>query len=466
MARVAIVGGGYSGAAAGVQLARATGHSVAITLVEPRAELGRGLAYSTLDPDHRLNGPLDNHVVDPSMPEEILRWCGARGLFEQDREVRGSNGALYIRRGDFGAHVGDVVRATPSIRHHRALATGLRRTDNGFEVLAGESPLAADLVIVATGNGASSFPSLFSALATHPALISNAFDAPRLRAIPPAARVFLLGSGLTALDVISTLRRANHGGRITAFSRHGVRPRPPRSPMAEGSTSGLMDRIDGEMPAYAAQVLAQGRIVQLSRALRRRIEEARERGEPWQPVFDELRNSVWRIWPRLQLADKRRFLRHLRTWYDAHRFRTPPQNAQIAAEAERAGMLAYAIGRLRAVRGEGKRIVVSWTGRAGRLAEESFDAVVNCTGLDPSCGARENPFLADLLSQGLIRADPTGFGFEVDARCQPVGRDGAPSRGLFMVGPPTAGSFGDPLGVPFIAPQIRRMLPGVLAELG
>ena len=55
--------------------------------------------------------------------------------------------------------------------------------------------------------------------------------------------------------------------------------------------------------------------------------------------------------------------------------------------------------------------------------------------------------------------------FEVDAQCRPIGRDGAPTPGLRIVGPPSAGSLGDPLGVPFIAPQIRRMIPGILAEL-
>ena len=137
MTGVAIVGGGYSGAAAAVQLSRTRGLSLAIDIVEPRAELGRGLAYSTPDPDHRLNGPLDNHLVDPSVPDEILRWCAERAIFERDPDVRGSNGALYLRRGDFGAHVRDVVRATPSISHHRVSATGLRRSATGFEVLAG-----------------------------------------------------------------------------------------------------------------------------------------------------------------------------------------------------------------------------------------------------------------------------------------------------------------------------------------
>jgi uncharacterized NAD(P)/FAD-binding protein YdhS len=461
VSRVAIVGGGYSGAAMAVQLARATGHSIGITIVERRAEVGRGLAYSTPDPDHRLNGPIDNHLVDPSTPDELLRWCEAGGIFERDREVQGSNGALYIRRGDFGAHVRDVVLATPGIRHHRGMATAL----DGDDVVVGADRIGADVVIVATGNGTSSLPGAFAELSGHPAVLADPFDVERLRAIAPDARVLLVGGGLTALDAISTLLRASHRGPVKAFSRHGVRPRPPRSPLAAGSTTGLMDRIDGEMPGYATPLIDRASILAFSRALRARIAEAVARDEPWQPAFDELRNSVWRFWPHLPTAEKRRFLRHLRTWYDAHRFRTPPQNEEMALAAERSGQLTYPTGRIRQARAADGAIAVRWTDRAGASVEERFDAVVNCTGLDPAFGAATNPFLRDLLDQGLIRRDPCGLGFEVDALCRPIGRGGQPSPRLRIIGPPTAGTFGDPLGVPFIAPHIRRMLPGVLAEL-
>jgi len=37
--------------------------------------------------------------------------------------------------------------------------------------------------------------------------------------------------------------------------------------------------------------------------------------------------------------------------------------------------------------------------------------------------------------------------------------------GMRVIGPPTAGAFGDPLGAIFIAAQIRRTLPGMRATL-
>ena len=91
---------------------------------------------------------------------------------------------------------------------------------------------------------------------------------------------------------------------------------------------------------------------------------------------------------------------------------------------------------------------------------------MNCTGLDPACGADENPFLASLVRKGLLQRDATGVGFAVDLRCRPIGVDEHAHPRLRVVGPPTAGTFGDPLGTLFIAPQIARVVAGMLPDLG
>jgi len=95
-----------------------------------------------------------------------------------------------------------------------------------------------------------------------------------------------------------------------------------------------------------------------------------------------------------------------------------------------------------------------------------FDAVVNCTGLDAVAGLAANPFLSSLHEAGWIRRDASGIGFEVDAECRAVGADGVANTVLRLVGPPTVGSFGDPIGAMFIGGQIHRMLPGALRALG
>src|ERR1700684_2910864 len=73
---VAIVGGGASGCLTAAHLARAAslaGTSTDLLLIEPDA-VGRGLAYSTTDPRHRLNVPAKGMSAWPDDPEHFLRW--------------------------------------------------------------------------------------------------------------------------------------------------------------------------------------------------------------------------------------------------------------------------------------------------------------------------------------------------------------------------------------------------------
>ena len=467
------MGGGYTGAAVAVQLANAAGSRVAITIVEPRACIGHGMAYSTPDPDHRLNGPLDNHLLDPARADGLREWCAREGLLAEDRDARAANGGTYVRRGDFGRFVASAVREAAGrsgarLDHHRAMALGIERAERRTDVIASDGTrLAADMVVVATGNGAPRLPGSFSRFAGDPRVVENPFDAAALEALPASSRVLLVGSGLTAMDVAATLLRQGRRHLIHALSRHGLRPATHRERVSDLSPAALLDRIEGPVPAYARDALATQSIRELSRALRERIAASRSRGADWRDDFDELRNVVWQVWPRFPIAEKRRFLRHLRIHYDVHRFRVPPQTRALVACAERSGEISFVAGRVVAIETDGKSIRPHWRDRAtDRAASGDYDAIVNCTGLDPDCGARSNPFLATLLTAGLVRRDDCGFGFAVDARCRPIAKDGSVSERMRIVGPPSAGSSGDPLGVIFIAAQVRRVIPGLLSELG
>lgn len=480
--RVTIVGGGFSGVSTAVQLVRHSPVPLAITLVEARERVGPGLAYATHDPDHRLNGPTWVHAVDPVDGEDFTRWCEKNGVFQADPQALQPNGTAFVRRAVLGAYLEDQVR-----RHASWPATGSTiRTLQDRAVHAWQSndeevttvtehgqTLTADLLVLATGNAEPRLQApLNPALARHPGVIENPLVTARLLGIARDARVLIIGSGLTSLDVVSTLQRQGHTGGIVVVSRRGLRPRA--QPLANGMAvhpvgRQNLDRLLGPAPAFLTQVKPELRT--WIRALRAEIREALARGDNWNLPFDDLRDSVWQLWPTLPAAQQRRFLRSVRTWYDVHRFRSPPQTEAINNDALAAGRVVHIAARLQSLSAasDAHRIeaLLQPAGGSGAGAfTDSFDVVVNCTGLDATARTAGNPLLRTLVDHGTLRADACGIGYAVDPDCRVITAHGETLSRIRLIGPPTLGTFGDPGGAMFIAAQIHRMLPDVFGVLG
>ena len=438
--------------------------------MEPRAELGRGLAYSATDPDHRLNAPLDVHWIDPERPFELRQWCEARDIFQKDAECRTANGQVFLRRSDLGEYLADQIqrhvdgRSSTSVRHVRATATSARHEGGAYRIQTdSQGELIGDLLVIATGNPVPSLRPPFRAEDRFDErIIANPLAPGALDWIPAAARVLIVGSGLTALDVASTLVRRAHQGGILIVSRRGLRPRS-QSP---GTLNEAPRRIElsTEVPEFIRDQPT--RIAAWTRALRKQIELQVSAGQHWYQPFDAVRDVVWKLWPQLATREKLRFLRRLRVFYDVHRFRTPPMNEAIVADAERRGLVRYAAATLKTVTTSPSSVTVRLLDERARSEKAvAFDCVVNCTGLDHGSARDSNPFLRSLLQQGLLRPHATGYGFDVTEHCEAIDASGAARPTLRVLGPPTAGVFGDPVAIPFIANQVSRILPDVLRTL-
>src|SRR5206468_320171 len=89
--------------------------------------------------------------------------------------------------------------------------------------------------------------------------------------------------------------------------------------------------------------------------------------------------------------------------------------------------------------------------------ERSFEiaGAVNCTGPEGAIARVEDPLLRQLLATGQARPDALGIGLDVDEANRLVGRDGAPSPGLYAVGPLTRGALWEIVAVPDIRHQVR-----------
>lgn len=481
-ARLAVVGGGFAGVSAAVQAVRRASAPLDITLFEPAAEVGRGLAYGASDPDHRLNAHVAFHPADPADIHQILRWIRDDRLTARDPESVSVHG-VFPRRSDYARYLGDSLRqhaasnpSGSSIAHDRRRVADLRVAASG-----GDAPVTVvtddggrhpvDAAIVAIGNPPPRTPAALADLAGHPAVVVDPFAAGALRRVPLDRPVLVMGTGLTAADALASLLRRGHRGPLLAFSRRGLRPREHRLPdpsvvIDELPADWIVTRMNGPIPAFAEPPAGRPPTVRhLVRALRARIRQTAAEGQPWQAAFDELRDAVWRLWPRLSDREQRRFIDRLRPWYDVNRFRVPPQTHAMIEAALGDGRLHFArhgLVALEPASDGGLHAVLD--GRDGRR-QMHVGALVNCTGLDLGGRPAPDSLPGRWLDAGRLRPHPCGFGFETDAQCRPLAADGSPCERVRWVGPSTAGTFGDPLGAVFIAMQIHRMLPDLLRTL-
>lgn len=480
--RIVVVGGGFSGVAFAIQLVRRAQARVHVSIIEPGEFLGHGLAYSAIDPDHRLNGPINAMVLDPEHADELLEWCQARDIIENDIEAHVPSGHVFLRRSVIGEYLSDqVLRHADheifgsTVRHIRDIAIDVQKEPNGFLVKTSTcGDLIADMVILATGNPAPGLRKPFAPEhAEHPRIIANPLLAGCLDRIPADARVLIVGSGLTALDQLSTLLRREHIGKLVAVSRRGLRPRaqspemrgitPPRKPPTP-----ILDKIDGPIPDFIAREPANVR--RWCRALREEISRVVSAGGSWHEPFDAIRDVVWKLWPQLPLTEQQRFLRKLRVFWDVHRFRTPPMNEDMVRQAEELGRVQYLTASVIGITTGAPLdpVQVELETRSGHAErnQHEFDYVINCTGFESDGATSSNPVLANLEQRGILRRHGTGMGYEVSDTCEAIGSAGRADPHLRIIGPPTAGTFGDPLGAIYITAQVKRLMPSAIEVLG
>ena len=229
---VTVVGGGFAGAAVALRLIEAGTGPLAITVVEPRPRLGRGIAYSTPEPGHLMNGPARALSLYPEAPLHFVRWLQRNALTGGWRPPQGTSWeAAQPPRWLFGSYAETRLAASVAdsygrvrFGHRRDRAVGIGRLGGEFVVALAESgPLSADAVILASGvfqkeAGAG----VTGAPASDPRYVPDPYVPGAFAGAPEIGEVLVLGTGLAMLDAVVSLEAAGSAA-ASARSRAGAR---------------------------------------------------------------------------------------------------------------------------------------------------------------------------------------------------------------------------------------------------
>ncbi|CAN7614684.1 FAD/NAD(P)-binding protein [Phenylobacterium sp. LjRoot219] len=435
-APVVIVGGGFSGLLTAIHLLRAD-RDVAVRLIERAPQFGRGRAYATRDPGHLLNVRAANMSAFPDQPAHFVDWLGGGP----------GAGEWFAGRGRYGDYLQDLLRRTLAAQSGRLLleqdeAVRVRRVRRGFAVdLALGRSIEAGAVVLAMG---SLPPATLRGVSREAARSPNYVADPwrvDLRSLPEG-RLLLIGTGLTMIDVALSLEAGRR--RFTALSRRGLLPRPHASAPASLAPAGL--------PARPTAVL---------RLLRRHAEAV-----GWRAAVDSIRPQTAELWKSWPDAERRRFLRHLRPWWDAHRHRMAPAAGARIAELQDTGRLGVRAGRIETLQAApgGFEALIRPRGVA-RSERLQVAAVVDCTGISGELAQDPSGLLPSLEAQGLISGDALGLGLATDDRQRLLDPAGQVAGGLYAVGPLCRGTAWEAIAVPDLRNQTARLASTVIRDL-
>lgn len=437
---VAVIGGGFSGlmTAAGI-LRRHPSARVAVFERHPRR--CPGAAYGGCDPTQLLNVRADRMGAAADDPGAFSRWL--------DRCLPGRHGPDdFAPRSLYGRYLNETAAA--GFAPHRRRLSLVRAAVGSIDIgprerrlrLATGGTTDARVVVLALGlpAAAPAWPGGELGETLRDPWSDGAFDG-----LAPEDPVLVVGTGLTALDVLVALDHRGHRGPLTFLSRNGRFPLPHSDPRP-GVAPATLDPADLATPRGALAAV---------RALARRCVAE---GRPWQDALDAVRPHTTATWRRWSDAERARFLRHLRPMWEIHRHRAPAQVLALVARG-------LASGTLRVLRGTVERQTPLPAGGAevamrlagARSAALRAARIFHCIGPAMRVDQGGDPLLRALLADGSVVADAAGLGLRADERGRALARDGRPRGDLLLLGALRRGDLWESTAVPELRLQVETV---------
>lgn len=416
--KIAIIGRGFTGIMTAIALLKNVERAFHLVMFDPQPKITGDEGF-----DHSSGAGLNSRVrdlsVDPYVRDDFRQWFETDEGWRDRVDVAAGNVEHAFVPGEiFSAYV--YQRFSETLRDRTDVVvqvcpetvTGLERhAPDGLTVSFGEGQRTRfDSVFLATGYG-----------------LQEAGGPPAIK--KAVQRALVIGGGIRAIDRALGLLKDGDAAHVTLISASGFLPQT-HTRTAVGPVIS-----DGPLP---------GTLRGAFRFLREAANVANVEGSGWQGIMNGFRSRAHDLWHGLTPAERGRFKRHVKSIYDSHRNRLPPEHYQRLHDAIASGAITVRKGKVERIATNGI-LLSAPSGLEILPSDRTIDCRFRPIDMDSA-------LFHSVLRNGLARRDEVDLGIVVD-RC---GRAmAAPNQfsGLFAMGPLGLGSLPDIDMVPEIVTQ-------------
>jgi uncharacterized NAD(P)/FAD-binding protein YdhS len=454
--RIAIIGGGFCGVITAVNLARLSRRPLELILINAARPTGRGAAYGTRRMEHLLNVPARNMSAFPDIPDHFLQWLRTRSQYDltPDRELR----ERFIPRMIYGDYIRGLMQQHLQGQGESALVQCTFVDDEAVDVaqadqhavvhLAHGETVEADRVVLATGNEVPAGLPGSEKLENHPGWIANPWKSWEHRLPATGGTVILLGTGLTTVDAVITLRTLGWQGIVHAVSRNGWLPHSH----FRGIEYPDFPPGDVDLPSLGLKKLVA--------LMEQHCARLRDLNANPAIIVDKMRPYTQRVWAQLTVEERLEFSRTYAARWNIHRHRIAPEIYAQLTTAQLTGQLSVHAANIEQLLSEANQVRVNLSDGKALVG----DLVINATGPHARLTATGSVLLQNLLKRGLAIPDDMDMGLRVDPDHTMIDADGRRSKSLLTLGPLLRGTLWETIAVPELRGQARRVAETLLDQ--
>ncbi|MEO9590675.1 FAD/NAD(P)-binding protein, partial [Rhodopirellula bahusiensis] len=320
----------------------------------------------------------------------------------------------------------------------------------GVVMLEKGEPIEAESILLATGNQPPAGLPGAKKLANDRRYCGNPWKDWHENLPSEDQHIVILGTGLTAVDVIVTLRNKGWNGKVTAISRNGMLPQRhfrgiewPHAVPDDGQTRSLKE------------------LVKLIRSDCERL-----RGVSQNPAIavDKLRGRTQQLWKALSLEERTLFLKKYSADWNVIRHRIAGPIHDAITDALDCGQLTITPATIESLASGEHGIEIQIVDREGSAKQIEGDLVINCTGPKSRFSDSALPLYRNLFERGLARPDEMDMGIAVTDDFTVIGKDDAPTPFMYAIGPILKGTLWESVAVPELRQQAYLVAQSILHQ--